>query len=105
MNSEELLLQLTQLEKKVYQMVVKTNSLQKQLETALDENINLREIVKNQKETIDNFQNQENFNKLVTSIVQGNEDKAGLKKKLDQYVDNIDKCIAFLEHKNNEIKD
>lgn len=105
MNSDELLLQLTQLEKKVYQMVVKTNSLQKQLETALEENIELRETVKNQKETIDNFQNQENFNKLVTSIVQGNEDKAGLKKKLDQYINHIDKCITILEQRNNETED
>ncbi len=105
MNSEELLVQLAQLEKKVYQMVVKINSVQKQLETALEENIDLKEIVKNQKETIDNFQNQENFNKLVTSIVQGNEDKVGLKKKLDQYIANIDKCITILEQKSNETKD
>lgn len=104
MNSEELLVQLAQLEKKVYQMVVKINSVQKQLETALEENIDLKEIVKNQKETIDNFQNQENFNKLVTSIVQGNEDKVGLKKKLDQYIANIDKCITILEQKSNETK-
>jgi nitrate/nitrite-specific signal transduction histidine kinase len=97
--------QLAQLEKKVYQMVVKINSVQKQLETALEENIDLKEIVKNQKETIDNFQNQENFNKLVTSIVQGNEDKVGLKKKLDQYIANIDKCITILEQKSNETKD
>jgi regulator of replication initiation timing len=96
--------QLAQLEKKVYQMVVKINSVQKQLETALEENIDLKEIVKNQKETIDNFQNQENFNKLVTSIVQGNEDKVGLKKKLDQYIANIDKCITILEQKSNETK-
>ena len=53
-------------------------------------------IIKNQKEQINNFQNQENFNKLVTSIMAGTENTAGLKKKLNEYIENIDKCIEHL---------
>ena len=100
MENIELLEKLNLLEKKIYTLVVKHNSLQKQLETAISENLEFKEIIKNQKEELNNFQNQQKFNKLVTSIMAGTESTAGLKKKLNEYIEDIDKCIAHLSKSN-----
>ena len=93
---EHIIKRLDQLEKKIYTLVVKCNSLQNQLDTSLEENLRLKEVIKNQKQELNNFQNQEKFNKIVTSIVTGTEGTTGLKKKLDQYIDYLDKSIELL---------
>ena len=100
MQNEELIALLNNLEKKVYTLVVKCNSLQKQLDTAVEENISLKKTIKKQNIQLKHFQNQENFNKLVTSIMAGEEGSAGLKKKLDEYIIHLDKCINYLNNIN-----
>ncbi len=96
MQNQELIERLSTLEKKVYKLVVKANTLQKQLDTTIEENISLKETIKNQNEKLNNFQNQENFNKIVTSTIAGTESTADLKKKLDEYIASIDYCINHL---------
>lgn len=96
MQDEELIQKLDALEKKINTLVVKCNSLQKQLDTAVEENLNLKKIIKKQNQELNNFQNKENFNKLVTSIVVGTESATEIKKKLNKYIEDIDKCINYL---------
>ncbi|MDX2302448.1 MAG: hypothetical protein NW226_06585 [Microscillaceae bacterium] len=96
MQNEELIELLNNLEKKIYTLVLKCSSLQKQLETAVEENMTLKKTIKNQNIQLKHFQNQENFNKLVTSMMAGEEDSAGLKKKLDEYIIHLDQCINYL---------
>ena len=96
MENIELLEKLNLLEKKIYTLVVKCNTLQKQLDTSITESLQMKEIIKNQKEELNNFRNQQKFNKLVTSIMAGTESTAGLKKKLNEYIEDIDNCITHL---------
>jgi chaperonin cofactor prefoldin len=94
--NEELIDHLNTLEKKIYSLVVKCSALQSQLDTALDENLKLKEIVKKQKEEANNFQNQEKIYNIVSSLVAGTESTVGVKKKLNEYISHIDKCIEYL---------
>ncbi|EAY23967.1 hypothetical protein [Microscilla marina] len=96
MEEQELKKRLDLFERKMQKLIVKTTTLKKEMERVVEENINLKAIVRKQKEELDNFQNQENFTKLVASILTGTEDTNGLKKRLDEYIEEIDKCIALM---------
>ncbi|WP_026999717.1 hypothetical protein [Eisenibacter elegans] len=96
MSQEILVEQLQALEKKLHKLVIKCNTYQKENERLVEENIQLQETVKKQKEELDTFHNQENFSSIVASIATGTEDTVELKKKLDEYIDEVDKCIALL---------
>ncbi|WP_299458542.1 hypothetical protein [uncultured Microscilla sp.] len=96
MEEQELKKRLDLFERKMQKLIVKTTTLKKEMERVVEENINLKATVRKQKEELDNFQNQENFTKLVASILTGTEDTNGLKKRLDEYIEEIDKCIALM---------
>lgn len=59
----------------------------KQLEGLLDE----------RDEQIKNFQNQENIVKIVDAIAGNAANSTELKLKLNEYIREIDKCIAYLQ--------
>lgn len=96
MEEQELKKRLDLFERKMQKLIVKTTTLKKEMERVVEENINLKATVRKQKEELDNFQNQENFTKLVASILTGTEGTNGLKKRLDEYIEEIDKCIALM---------
>lgn len=43
-----------------------------------------------------NFQNQHKISKIVSSMVEGSHDLTELKLKINEYIREIDKCIAYL---------
>ncbi len=60
------------------------------------ENQQLGEQLKSKTEQIQNFQNQIKISKIAGSIEADNEDVSKLKDKIDDYVNEIDYCIAQL---------
>ena len=96
MDEKELEKRLELFERKMQKLIVKTTTLKKEMDRVVEENINLKDTVRKQKEELDNFQNQENFTKLVASILTGTEGANGLKKRLDEYIEEIDRCIALM---------
>ena len=60
------------------------------------ENQELKAVIQSQKTEIDGFQNKFKITKLVDNMVAGGEDPNELKTVLDQYINEIDKCIAHL---------
>ncbi len=97
MNQEEIIEKLSELEKKIYGLTLKCDTLQKQLDAAIEENLEQKELIKKQKEQISHFQNQENFNKIVSAIVAESSNPAGLRKKLNEFIADLDQCIQFLD--------
>lgn len=88
------------LEEKQFELLSLYNSLQKNYEKLKEENKNLQQTVKEQKELIKSLQTQNKMRKIVSSLAVKNENKTVLKKKLDECISEIDRCISFLVEKN-----
>lgn len=65
-----------------------------QLKIALEQAQNK---LKARDEELSHFKNQDKLTKLVTTLAENNRDKAELKTKLNEYIREIDRCIAFLK--------
>ena len=71
---------------------------QKQVDVLKAENEKLRETVAQQSSEIKNFQNQDNITKIVGSMAAADAgNTAELKWKINEYIREIDKCIAHLK--------
>ncbi|HEX8547475.1 MAG TPA: hypothetical protein VF691_10975, partial [Cytophagaceae bacterium] len=60
------------------------------------ENSDLRSLIEKQIDEIKNFQNQDKITKIVSSIADDTQNSNELKLKLNEYIKEIDKCIAYL---------
>jgi regulator of replication initiation timing len=96
MNQKELLNKLENLEAKVQLLAERYVSLKKELAATLEENLELKAMVKKQNIQINDFQNKYKISKIVASIAPNAENASELKEKIDEYIVEIDKCIAFL---------
>ncbi len=96
MNQKELLNKLENLEAKVQLLAERYVSLKKELASTLEENLELKALVKKQNIQINDFQNKYKISKIVASIAPNAENASELKEKIDEYIVEIDKCIAFL---------
>ncbi|TAF66261.1 MAG: hypothetical protein EAZ55_06445 [Cytophagales bacterium] len=96
MKASELQNVLTTLEKKIHKLVLKCNTLKKEHDKLVEENIELKEIIKNQNETIENLRNQENFTNIVASMMAENGQTGGFKKQLNRYIEDVEQCILHL---------
>jgi len=96
MNQKELLDKLENLEAKVQLLAERYVSLKKELAATLEENLELKAMVKKQNIQINDFQNKYKISKIVASIAPNAENASELKEKIDEYIVEIDKCIAFL---------
>ncbi len=62
------------------------------------ENKQLHLIIEEQKRDLKNFQNQDKISKIVTSVTVGEQGRnTELKLKINEYIKEIDKCIAHLK--------
>lgn len=95
MNQEKLNTDLSTLEKKIRLLVGEHKKLKEELGFLKDENSKLKSDIKSKNEYIRNFQNKINISKLVDRIAV-DEDSDELKKTIDNYLREIDKCIAYL---------
>lgn len=96
MNSDLLKTNLASLERKIKLLIGDHKSLKLEVDQLKIENHELRSLVKTKEEQISSFQNQIKISKIVNKIDTGEENTSELKRKIDDYIKEIDKCIAHL---------
>ena len=96
MDQELLKSNLSGLERKILVLVNEHKSLKEQLKALKVENHELRSAVKTRDEQIASFHNQLKITKIVDNLHPENGSVSELKKKVDDYIREIDKCIAHL---------
>lgn len=84
------------LEQKIQLLSEKYALSQVELSMVKEENTELKGFVKKQNAQINNFQNQYKISKIVAKIAPDAKEAAELRDKLDQYINETEKCITFL---------
>ncbi len=87
---------LDQLEAKTRKLVDAYKSLNVKLKAAYSENYNLKMTLDKKNEELLNFRNQDKITKIVSSISMDEKSSAEMKIKINEYIKEIDKCIAYL---------
>ena len=96
MNQELLKTNLSGLERKILVLVNEHKNVKDELKGLKRENQELKEAVRARDEQIAGFHNQLKITKIVDSINPEDGSVSELKKKVDEYIREIDKCIAHL---------
>jgi|SRR6185437_3846654 len=96
MNNTDILNQLQTMEKQLEKLLTEYTALKKELVEAKKENVTLKSAVEKQKEDLLFFQNQDKISKIVSSIAEDTHKSTELKLKINEYIKEIDKCIAYL---------
>ena len=96
MDQELLKTNLNGLERKILVLVNEHKNLKEELKGLKRENQELKEAVRARDEQIAGFHNQLKITKIVDSINPEDGSVSELKKKVDEYIREIDKCIAHL---------
>ena len=95
--SKDLLLRLEALEAKALRLALAHKELSVSYKELQLENLRLKNQILQKEEEVRNFQNQEKISKIVTSIADDTYRKTELKLKINEYIKEIDKCIAFIK--------
>ncbi|WKZ60296.1 MAG: hypothetical protein QY309_02190 [Cyclobacteriaceae bacterium] len=96
MNQELLKTNLNGLERKILVLVNEHKKLKDEIKTLKSENQELKADLHSRDEQLVNFKNQIKISKIVDSINPEDGSVSELKKKVDDYIQEIDKCIAYL---------
>jgi hypothetical protein len=96
MNQELLKTNLSGLERKILVLVNEHKNLKEELKGLKSENQELKTAVRVRDEQIASFHNQLKITKIVDSINPEDGSVSELKRKVDDYIREIDKCIAHL---------
>jgi chromosome segregation ATPase len=96
MDQEVLKTNLSGLERKILVLISEHKSLKDELKTLKADNLELKTAVKARDEQLAGFHNQLKITKLVDSLNPEDGSSLELKKKVDEYIREIDKCIAHL---------
>jgi hypothetical protein len=96
MDQELLKTNLSGLERKILVLVNEHKNLKEELKNLKRENQELKIAVRSRDEQISGFHNQLKITKIVDSINPEDGSVSELKKKVDDYIREIDKCIAHL---------
>ena len=96
MDQELLKTNLSGLERKILVLVNEHKNLKEEARALKRENQELKAAVKVRDEQISGFHNQLKITKIVDSISPEDGSVSELKKKVDDYIREIDKCIAHL---------
>ncbi len=84
------------LERKVKLLLNDHKALKEENRFLKSENTDLKERVKTKDDHLNNFQNKIKISKLVGSMAVEHEDTVELKQMVNNYIKEIDKCIAHL---------
>lgn len=95
-NGQNLRSELLSLERKVKLLLNEHKILKEEVEHLRQENSVLKEELTDKDDRLDHFQNKIKISKIVGSMVVGEKDTSGLKEVIDDYIKEIDKCIAHL---------
>jgi chromosome segregation ATPase len=96
MELREELDQLNRIEQKLTKLILRYNQAQESLEKARQEIRELELVIQKKDEEIKNFQNRDNITKIVNTIAADAANATELKLKINEYIKEIDKCIAYL---------
>jgi chromosome segregation ATPase len=96
MDQELLKTNLNGLERKILVLVNEHKNLKEELKSLKRENQDLKTAVRSRDDQILGFHNQLKITKIVDSINPEDGSVSELKKKVDDYIREIDKCIAHL---------
>lgn len=96
MSDESLKQELSTLERKVKLLISEHQKLKDDLVSSQRENEQLKSQLNVKEGELSNFQNKFKISKLVGNMVVDKEDTKELKVVLDEYIKEIDKCIAHL---------
>lgn len=96
MNTDVLRNELGTLDRKITLLLSEHDKLKTQLAQLHSENEALRKEIIAKEEQIDGFQNKIKISKIVNSIDTEGRDTSELKRKIDVYIKEIDKCIAHV---------
>ena len=96
MKNETLRAELNNLERKVKLLLSDYAQLKTDFDKCQTENQHLKAQINDQQSKISSFQNQSKISKIVESMVVGDSDANEVKDVLDDYIKEIDKCIAHL---------
>ena len=97
MAKEKQLQQLQHIEDKLRKLVTRYSEVQQKLNNAQEEIKFLEGLVDEKEQQIKNFQNQENIVKIVDTLAGNPVNSTELKLKINEYIREIDKCIAYLQ--------
>ncbi len=96
MDQELLKTNLSGLERKILVLINEHKARKEEVRTLKLENQDLRSSLKGRDEQLSNFKNQIKITKIVDNINPDDGSVSELKKKVDEYIREIDKCIAHL---------
>ena len=96
MDQESLKANLGGLERKIMMLLNDQKSLKDEIRTIKLENHELRTDLRKRDEQMSNFKNQIKITKIVDYINPEDESISELKRKVDEYIREIDKCIAHV---------
>ena len=88
--------QLGRIESKLNRLVSRYHQMQGALEKAQEEIRELHLVIVQKETEIKNFQNRDNITKIVDTIAADAANATELKLKINEYIREIDKCIAYL---------
>ena len=83
--------------KKLDRLINKYELTKEELRHVKEENQELMNLIKEKEDVIHDFQNREKINKIVSHVAdEGGEKITELKQKINEYIKEIDRCIAHL---------
>ncbi len=89
-------LNFVQIEEKINLLVSKLKNTQLEVLELRKQNEEINNLLIAQNEELKNFKNREKISKIVEGVAGSNEKGAHLKYKINEYIREIDKCIAYL---------
>ncbi len=96
MSNDTLRTEINNLERKIKLLLNEYTQMRSELERIGLENAQLKAQTNSQEASLESFQNQTKISKIVGSMAVGESDAGELKEVLDEYIKEIDKCIAHL---------
>ncbi len=96
MSTGQELEQVARLEQQVARLIAHYQASQKSLDEARYVIKHLQSVIDEKDTEIKNFQNRDNISKIVNTIAAESADTTELKLKINEYIREIDKCIAYL---------
>jgi len=96
MNQDLLKSSLASLERKINLLIGERKSLRNEIEVLKNENDDLKALLNSKDQQIGSFQNKIKISKIVNEIDTEDGNASELKRQIDDYIKEIDKCIAHL---------
>ena len=84
------------LEAKLFDLVHKYRDARRELDVLRSENRHLKEKLEQTNDELKSFKNQEKITKIVENVSEGKRNSVDLKQKINEYIKEIDRCIAHL---------